>query len=391
MQIVKIIEFLFWLNVLCIMMSWVLYPVALFIMVRLKKITAIDNDYSDEIQKPFISFIIAAYNEEQNIKKRIENLRSISRSWSFEIIIASDGSTDNTVENVRALGYPELRVIEFEKNRGRATVHNDCSNLAKGDVLLFTDAETVFASDFLEFIMPYFGDHDVGAVSGRILYLNQDSSEIGRSAGIYWRFEEFIRTSESKLGILGFGTGAALAIRKTAYKAIGPTEDIDYAATLAVCAKNFQVKYEPMAKAYDYISETTSGAFSTRIRQTSRCFKSVINRIFTPPILIRRPKVMLAAIMHKTFRHITPFFMLVLFFSNLTLLFTGLFYIFSFVLQALFYIAAIIGWLCKDNKILPFRILFSLPYNFFLLNVSRAVGVCIALLRLERATYRTSR
>jgi len=317
MQIVKIIELLFWLNILFIMMSWVIYPVALFFLVRFKKEQAISNDSYGAIQKPFVSFIVAANNEEQNIQKRIENLISISGSWHFEIIIASDGSTDNTVETARALGYPELRVIEFEKNRGRATVHNDCSDLAKGDILLFTDAETIFAPDFLEFIMPYLNYHDVGAVSGRIVYLNQDSSEIGRSAGIYWRFEEFIRTSESRLGILGFGTGAALAIRKTAYKAIGPTEDIDYAATLAVCAENFQVKYEPMAKAYDYISETTSGAFSTRIRQTARCFKSVINRIFTSPILIHRPKVMLAALMHKTFRHITPFFMLVLSFSIL--------------------------------------------------------------------------
>jgi cellulose synthase/poly-beta-1,6-N-acetylglucosamine synthase-like glycosyltransferase len=171
--------------------------------------------------------------------------------------------------------------------------------------------------DFLKLLIRHFNDPKIGAVSGRIVYLNEDLSDIGHSAGIYWRLEEFIRVVEGRLGILGIGTGAAIAMRKSVFEDIGPTEDIDYASTLAIASKGYTVIYEPAAKAFDYISETIFGAFRTRTRQTSRCFKSVIKRIFSYPILFKRPGIFVAALMYKTFRHLTPVFMLLILISTL--------------------------------------------------------------------------
>lgn len=376
---------LFWLSAVCLVLSWIGYPACIFLLVIMQK----DNKFVKRNDLQSVSFIIAAFNEEALIKDRINNLRLLNGDYPLEIIIGSDGSTDNTAEKAISFGLPEVKVFSFRENRGRAMVHNDCAVKAEGDILIFTDAETMFEKDFLEKILPYFADPEVGAVSGRIVYRNENKSDIGRSAGLYWRYEERIRMSESKLSILGFGTGAALAMRKTAYTSIGATEDIDYAATLEAAAKGYRVIYEPAALAYDFISETAEGAFRTRVRQTSRCFKSVLNRIFSRQILLKRPSLFCAALMHKTFRHLTPFFMLAIFISNFFLINSGIVYYISLFLQLAFYILAASGFLTDDRVRGPLRHLLALPYNFVLLNIGRGVGVVVAIAGRDRATYQT--
>lgn len=376
---------LFWVSSTCLVLSWIGYPGVIFLLSLLRR------NVKSQQRNPLgiVTFIISAFNEEARIKKRISDLRLLKGNHSFEIIVGSDGSTDNTAEAAHSLGYSEVKVLSFSENRGRAMVHNDCAMAAKGDLLVFTDAETAFEKDFLEKILPYFDDPKVGVVSGRIVYRNENKSDIGRSAGLYWRYEERLRLAESKLGILAFGTGAALVMRKEAYKSIGPTEDIDYAGTLEAAAGGYRILYEPKALAYDFISETAAGAFKTRVRQTSRCFKSVLNRIFAPRLLLKRPGVFFAALMHKTFRHLSPFFMLALIFSNLFLLDQKTLYCVSLILQLIFYGMAMIGFISKEVMKGSLRRFFSLPYIFVLLNIGRGVGVIMAISGRERAVYQT--
>jgi biofilm PGA synthesis N-glycosyltransferase PgaC len=379
----------FWVSIICILVCWVIYPVSLFLFSRLKRKACLSNANFSE--KSFISFIVASYNEEKNIKKRIENLIEIIGSYPFEIIIGSDGSTDKTVKVAQSCGLSAVRVLDFKKNRGRAMVHNDCSEIAKGDILIFTDAETVFARDFIELIIRHFADDKTGAVAGRIQYLNENNSDIGKSAGIYWRYEEYIRTCESKLGILGFGTGAALAIRKEAYEKIRPNEDIDYASTLLAAAKGYNIVYEPKAMAYDYISESSGSAFKTRIRQTSRCFKCVLQKIFSKNIFLKRFDVFIAALLHKTFRHLTPFFMIFSFVCNVFLIGNHIVYDIIFLTQLLFYLLSFAGYIFQGKYKGRFRAIFSFPFNFTLYNISRFIGVWKAVFGKETSSYITTR
>jgi cellulose synthase/poly-beta-1,6-N-acetylglucosamine synthase-like glycosyltransferase len=376
----------FWACAAGLLLTWLIYPgfVMLVGLWPWRETSASNGKIS------FLSFIIAAFNEGSRIGERINNLMTLRCDWPFEILVGSDGSTDDTVEVVTSMKYAEVKVLAFQKNRGRASVHNACAMDAKGDILIFTDAETVFKKDFLEQIIPHFADPRVGTVSGRILYLNKDESSISRSADLYWRFEEYIRLGESRLGILGFGTGAALAMRKDAYSAMGPTEDIDYSATLRASGKGYKVLYEPHAVAYDRISVTPGGALKTRIRQTSRCFKSVLKLIFSAQILFRRPVVFAATLIHKTFRHLTPFFMLGLLFSNLYLLSANTFYGGLFVLQMVFYALAAMGYFRSRFSARWWRWLTILPYNFLLLNIGRGIGVIMALAGRDPSTYETT-
>lgn len=377
--------FVCYLFFICLLLTWIIYPVGIVVLAKLGRNHRLRNNGD----KPKISIIIAAYNEEKNITNRIENLLHQKGNYPLEILVGSDGSTDNTVNITQALNYPGVKAFDFKENRGRALVHNDCATRADGEILFFTDAETIFEDDFIEKIAPYFSDPSVGAVSGRIYYVNKDKTSIGHSAGLYWNYEELMRVAESKLGLLTFGTGAALAIRKIAFNRLNATEDIDYAATLEACARGYKVLYEPQASAYDYISETPAGAFKTRIRQTSRCFKSVIQRIFTARILLKHPFIFCAAMLHKVFRHLTPFFMILLFFSNLFLLNAGPHFVVLFFLQIIFYLMALGGYLIDFYNLKLLKSLFSLPYTFLLLNISRGIGVVWAILGKEKATYQT--
>ena len=386
---------LFWSSVLGILTCWVFYPLYLVLSVKFRQLAikqTPDKPFNGEnVPPPRISFVIAAHNEAATIQNRIKNLTAISDSYPYEIIVGSDGSTDNTVEQAEALDLSQVIVLDFKLNRGRALVHNDCSRVAKGDILIFTDAETWFAPDFLDLLIPCFQDPSVGAAAGRIVYVNQEKTDITRSAGAYWKYEETIRTCESLSGILGFGTGAALAIRKKAYVDIRPDEDIDYAATLLAAANGYNIQYVPEAKAFDYISETSSGAFRTRVRQTSRCFKSVVRILFSKAFFKRRPDVFFAAICHKTFRHLTPVFMVAALFSNFGIVELNRFYQMTLLIQVGFYLLALFGMIFQDQYQGRFKWLISYPYTFTLYNIGRGIGVLTALSFRTRAGYTTQR
>jgi biofilm PGA synthesis N-glycosyltransferase PgaC len=385
-----ILKSLFWLSGMSILTCWGIYPAIITVlsgMTRMRGIREKRNGIGGSVDLSF-SVIISAYNEERRIGRRIKNLLEMRCKKALEIIVGSDGATDKTVRVVKQLGDPRVKVFAFEKNRGRALVHNDCAREASGDILLFTDAETIFEADFIDVIGAHFDDGEVGAVSGRMIYLNQNDSSIGRSAGFYWRYEEMIRRSESELGILGFGTGACLAIRKEAYRPIGPSEDIDYAETLELVGDGYRVVYEPKAIAYDFISETARGAFKTRVRQTSRSFKSILRRTFSMKI-VARPGVFLAALFHKTFRHLTPFFMLFLLVSSFGLFGSKPVYTIIFLAQIVLYSLALIGW--KYHAPRRYTFLFTVPFNFVILNLGRGVGVLAALLGKEKSSYQTVR
>jgi poly-beta-1,6-N-acetyl-D-glucosamine synthase len=381
------VSWLFWISVLGLAIAWVLYPVVVIILSR--QFSQDEDKGSCQSFRPSITIIIAAFNEEAAISSRIDNVLSLDGNYTVDILVGSDGSTDSTVEIVKRLGKPNVHCVDFQSNRGRASVHNDCARFARGEILVFTDAESRFDKGFLSRIIPHFGDAKVGVVSGRIAYVKEKASCIGEAAGVYWRYEEAIRVAESQLGVLAFGTGAALAIRRELYVPIGRSEDIDYAETLEVRKRGRRICYETDAVCYDKISETTKGAFKTRIRQTSRAFKSIASRVFAPSLISKCPAVFLSAFLHKTLRHVTPFFMLAALVANTFLVTEGGFYQIMYFCQTVFYVAGIAGFFPVFRDRVPSRLL--LPYNFVLLNCSRFIGVVHAIVGKEKASYTTQR
>jgi cellulose synthase/poly-beta-1,6-N-acetylglucosamine synthase-like glycosyltransferase len=378
------IETLFWVSCFTIFLTWVGFYLILFVLKGVASHSSIDSN-KDQTSFFFVSVIIAAKNEEKNIEDRIQNL--LGQDYPpdrFEIIVASDGSIDNTVPLLKKFNDPKIRVLDFKENRGRALVHNDAVIFAKGEIVVFTDAETKFSNNFLLKITAPFQNPEIGASVGRLVYSNRTETGITEAAYKYWDYEAKLRLLESRLGVLAFSSGACSAFRKKYYQNLLSIEDIDSAQTLNVVRQGLKIAFVPDAIAYDVIANTVSKTFKNRVRHTSKAFRSILSRLFTREI-IKRPLLFLTILFHKTFRHLTPFFLLLIFITNIPLAGMGAFYRYMFFAQCVFYISSIIGITLNSKVKLP-KLLVYLS-NFLLINVGRFVGVLKAVRGEISATY----
>jgi cellulose synthase/poly-beta-1,6-N-acetylglucosamine synthase-like glycosyltransferase len=375
----------YWASLLALVHTWGLYGLWLFAWRALRPRPQLTAARESVLS---ITFIVAAHNEERSIRARLENLRILACcEGSVEVLVASDG-TDRTGDVVREFqkAWGAVQLLEFPVRRGRAAVHNETAGSASGEILVFTDAETRFDPHFLDHILPHFQDPRVAAVSGRICYINEQDSSITRSAGLYWRLEERLRSWESDLGLLAFGTGAAFCMRRDLYTPMPSAhDDVDYWETLSLVGRGYRLQYEPRALAFDTLSPEVETTHRVRVRKTAMAFRSMLQgiRAFR---LWERPGILFSILSHKLLRHVSPALLLSLLFSNGALWSSGDWYRCTMILQALFYTLALLGglghalgWTWKPLVI---------PFNFVLLNYSRMLGLATGLIRKPPPTYR---
>jgi len=300
-----------------------------------------------------LSVIISAFNEENSIINRIKNiLGSNYPQDKLEIIIGSDGSTDRTVEVIKDFlkknKITNIKVLDFKVNRGRAAVHNDCVKHATGEILVFTDAETVFDKNFLrEIIKPYIQRKDVGVTVGNLHYLiSNKKGQTEISEGLFFKLEKAIRKAESDACLLFTGTGACMSVKKDLWVDLAPTDDVDFATPLYAILQGYKVIYVPEAKAYDRPPSNFKREFKLRIRQTAKNLLGTL-RIWGWKNIFKHPLYTWAIFSHKILRWLSPFFLITLFVSNIFLLNESWFYKITFALQVLFYLCGLIGFKIK--------------------------------------------
>lgn len=388
MNLFDLTAIVYWVSLICVSHTWGLYWVVLYCWCHLKP-DSNENQYNESCPSASVSFIIAARNEEKSIAERIENLREISSGLHWvEVLVGSDGSQDQTCREILKAQkeWPVVRLFDFPTPRGRSAVHNDMVKQAKGEILVFTDAETRFDPLFLRYIIPRFRNPMVGAVSGRIYYRNLEDSSITVSAGLYWELEEKLRTMESHLGILAFGTGAAFCMRRELYMPMKAAhDDVDFWETLSVAGRGLKVEYEPRAKAYDTIYASLAPTHHVRVRRTSKAFRSILGGVLEFR-LWRRPAVLFSVVSHKLLRHLSPFFLLLLLASNLLVASYGSWYVFTLVAQSIIYGLGALGWVAHARGV-KFKPV-ALPFNFLLLNYSRLFGVLHGLVKKPPSSIR---
>lgn len=293
-----------------------------------------------------ISIIIAAYNEEDNIAARIANLRAtLTEPQEVEIIVASDGSTDGTVALARS--FPEVKVLAYPERQGKAMVHNLAVPEAKGELILFTDAESEFVPGVIDQIRARFADPKVGCVVGNLVYKDLTTG-IAASEGIYMRWERRLRELESDLGLLATGTGSCLAFRKKLWRPLGRTDDSDFITPLDVVLQGYRVVLAPEAVVYDRPPATGLGEFRSRIRQTSKNFVGTLKRWGFRGWLAH-PLISWALVSHKFLRWLTIYFLLGAFIANIFLFPQGLIYRIMFTGQLGFYSLGLFGLLAEQS------------------------------------------
>ncbi|MFQ5443212.1 MAG: glycosyltransferase [Nitrospinales bacterium] len=339
---------------------------------------------------PKVSIIVAAYNEEKVIRSKILNLLELEfPKENIEIIIASDGSTDNTVSIAKEFESETIRVLEFEQNRGRASVHNDAVTLSHGEILIFTDVETTFAPDFLQKALVFFQDPQYGCGTGDYTFEAQE--KFGHTESVYWRLEKRLLKMEHQLGILPFASGGCLIIRKSLWSPIPEHSDIDNCLPYRVVRMGYKVFYAENARAYDVTIEDSQTHYRKRVRTALRGIHGLLMEL--PPLLRKGCfKSIFVLISHRMMRYFTGCLLVIAILINIWLLaYDQMVYKVTILLQALFYCLALLGWLEDKglrSKIFEWIKYQQVIYSFLLANIAFSVAIFKAMTGVKIKGYK---
>jgi len=300
-----------------------------------------------------VSVVICAFNAGQQIRGKLENLRAQQGlPAEFELVVASDGSTDDTVDTLRALGWPELRVFDFSENRGKTTVLNEVIPRCRGEIVVLTDVRQPFESDAIRRLLENFADPRVGAVSGELVFRHAPDEPItAEGMGIYWRYEKLLRRLESRVDSTSGCTGAIYAIRRALFRPIEPALLLDdVVIPLSIMRQGKRVLFDARARAYDVPSQDPG----TERRRKIRTLAGNLQLVRAWPWLLNpvRNRIWWQFVSHKLLRLVCPYLLVLLLGSTIGLVvFSGWARV-LLAAQLLFYVLAGVG-LALGSRHLP--------------------------------------
>ncbi|MBX9954127.1 glycosyltransferase family 2 protein [Peribacillus simplex] len=365
-----IYKVLLWLSIFLIFYSFIGYPLSLVI---LNKVIKKKRDNVNTSLKPFVSIIIPAHNEENVIEKKLNNLMSLNYPKDLmEIIIASDNSTDRTniiVEkfiNENRLNNTSL--YKVKKRQGKTNAQNEAEKLAKGEILVFSDANAILDKDSIIHLVSSFTSEDIVYVTGRLQYVNSLDYISSQAENSYWNYDLFMRKVESNIKSITAGNGAIYAIRKSQYVDFNPIECHDSAMPLYAGIDNKRAVYNSNAIAYEKAGETSQDEFNRKVRM----FRGILSSIFGSPSkynFLKNGWFSYFYFGHRTLRYSLFILHIISFISNALLIRENIFYSTLFLLQCVFYILA----LCK--KAFGFKNkLFYYPYYYCMTLAAQLLG-----------------
>jgi len=378
-------EVIFWVFGFFLFWHYIGYGLLISILARKKSFSINLNEIKEW---PTISIIIPAYNEEKVIARRIRNCLALDYpKEKMEIIIGSDGSFDKTFEESLKFKDFGVKVFNFPINRGRSQVHNDCVSNAFGEIIFFTDANTLYESDCIKNMVRYYSHPKIGCVGGEVKSSSFTQDALGRGQRLYWNWEYKLRRCMSKLGILTKTSGANMSMRKELYHRLQDTIDIDQAAAPMVLMSGYYVIHEPDAIAYDDFSTSLKGELLTRRRLSIRALTALwyYRKLINP---FRYPWISFNLISYRLLRYFIPFILIIIFTCNLLLIKENFIYLICFVFQLFYYLCAIIGFILykKNKNIAPFSLQFILLWSY----IGMAIGVIEFFLGRRIRSYKST-
>lgn len=365
------LEIILWLSLGLMGYAYLGYPLIIGLLARCVPRLKLAHDDSLGISTglPSVTLVIAAYKEESIIQQRVTNALFMDYpADKIEILIGCDGNEDQTGELVRTFHDSRVRLMQFEKRRGKPSVLNDCVAAARGEVIAFSDANTFWNRDALLRLVRHFRDPHVGGVCGQLLLQDPDTGE--NVDGMYWKYENFLKRCEGRLGaLLGFN-GAIYAIRKRLWSPIPPQTIVDdFLIGMRIHQQRQQIVFDEAAVAHEESAPSLSAEFHRRARIGAGGFQSLC--WLWPLLNPFHGSVAFAFWSHKVLRWMCPLFMLLALGANLMLA-RHPFYFALLCAQVLFYGLAYAG---RDftGQSVPSK-LAKLSSMFVGMNAALAVG-----------------
>jgi biofilm PGA synthesis N-glycosyltransferase PgaC len=336
--------------------------------------------------EPTVTVIVVAHNEGARIESRIRNLLALDYPADrLEIVIGSDGSTDDTVERARRCAGGRVAIADFPSWRGKPAVLNDLATQARSEIILFADARQRFDGQVVRKLVRHFADPRVGAVSAELVLTPADGTTAGKGAAFYWKYEKFIRRCESRAGSTVGATGAAYALRRTLFQPI-PEDTLldDVLIPMRISRAGYAVLFEPEARVDDVACATAQAEYGRKVRTIAGNFQ-----LFARNGWLLNPRdnpLWFATVSHKALRLALPLLHAVIFAANAVLAPQHAFFAALLAGQIGFYSAAAAGHFMQGRPRRP--VFISVPYAMCLLCWATVVGFLRFVQRRQAVTWK---
>lgn len=368
---------LFFVSLFALFFIYIGYPCTVAILARV---------FNREVKKapfePSVTILVAAYNEAKHIRKTIENKLALDYpEGKLDIIVISDCSDDGTDRIVKQFQDDRVTLIRQEERGGKTAALNRAVPHARGDILVFSDANSLYDRSALRYLVQNFADPEVGYVTGKMVYVvNPGGQTVGNGCSAYMRYENMLRSYEARIGSVVGVDGGIDAIRHTLYREMRPDQLPDFVLPLMVAEQGYRVVFEPHAILNEDSLKDAEDENRMRVRVSLRALWALYDMrgLLNP---MKHGLFSFQLFSHKVLRYLGIVFMAALYVSNLLIIRKSVSYKLIFVLQnVVMGMAFVAHWLEKEGRSSG---LLYIPYYFFLVNIA-AGRALVKFLRGEK-------
>ena len=369
--------FVFWISLFIVFYAFFGYGIVLYVLVKLRTLIYGKRKLPDNGGIwPTLTVIVAAYNEEDFIIRKIENTLALSYPGDkVSFVFVTDGSDDQTPALVAR--YPGIKLMHRPERKGKiAAMHRAMEEVAS-EITIFTDANTALNEDALLNICRHYKDLSVGAVSGEKRVNIDDVNDATAGEGFYWKYESKLKTWDSELYTVVGAAGELFSIRTKLYEPITPDTILDdFMISMLIAKQGYRIVYEPMAYATEHGSENVQEELKRKIRIAAGGLQSIVrlSALLNP---LANPVLSFQYISHRVLRWtVTPYLMIIAFFANGLIVVTPgapFIYTIIFACQGGFYLLSLLGWAMEKRQV-RIKVLF-IPYYFCMMNYAVMAGV----------------
>jgi cellulose synthase/poly-beta-1,6-N-acetylglucosamine synthase-like glycosyltransferase len=361
------LKVIFWLSVAALAYTYVGYPLLLLMLSRIRGHKVLTASCT-----PSITIIITAYNEERDLAAKLNNTLELDYPKDkLEIIVASDCSSDATDSIATSFSDRGVRLHRQTQRLGKTAAQNAAVELASGEVILFSDATTLYRPNVLKTMVRNFADPSIGCVAGQLIYVDPSNSGVGHGAVSYWSYEVFLKQHESQVRSLIGVSGCLYAVRRSAYVPLYHEACSDFIIATKMVEQGLRAVYEPAAICEEQTNRRADKEFAMRVRVITQTYNDLWrHRHMMNPL--RGGIYAVELLSHKVMRYMVPVFLLLILVSSILLAINSTFYFAILLAQIVCYVFALGGYLLQRLGV--HAKLLALPHYFLLANLAATVA-----------------
>jgi cellulose synthase/poly-beta-1,6-N-acetylglucosamine synthase-like glycosyltransferase len=375
-------EVVFWAALAVVVYVYAGYPCLIFLLARLRPRPVRKSG----VDLPTVSFVIAAYNEAPVIATKLANTLALDYPPDrLEVIVASDGSTDATEEIVRTQFGHRVRLVAMGRH-GKTLTQNHAVAAATGEIVVFSDATTVYRADSLRALVANYADPEVGCVTGTVAYGTESEAAVDQGRAAYWNYESFLRRNESLFcSVLG-AAGCVYSLRRRLYTPLEADVISDVAQAIRTVEQGYRAVVEDAAVVFE---PTESRSIREEVQRRARVIARGLRLKFRlRRFFFRHPWFLVQVLSHRILRWAVPLFLIVALAAN-ALLVGHPVYRALFVAQLALYGVAALAYLLERRNVRPRGLV--IPLYFCVVNLAPLLAFRALLRGEKQITWETGR